>query len=165
EDFSEAIRLQPDHALALLGRAVCHFMNKDYPAVVADCDAVVKQLPGIVRAYELRGSAWRYLGDLDRALADFDEAVRLAPPAVMPYNSRAGVHYARQDYAAAIRDHMEALKRDPRHAGTFNQLGWVWATCPDPDVRNGERARECATRACELTECTEPGHLGTPPAA
>ena len=46
----------------------------------------------------------------------------------MPYNYRAGVHYARKNYAAAIRDHMEALKRDPRHAGTFNQLAWVWST-------------------------------------
>src|SRR5207302_589419 len=62
-------------------------------------------------------------------------------------------------------DHMEALKRDPRSAATFNQLGWVWATCPDPDIRNGERARECATRACELTEWTEPGFLDTLAAA
>jgi serine/threonine-protein kinase len=60
---------------------------------------------------------------------------------------------------------MEALKRDPRHAGTFNQLGWVWATCPDPDVRNGPRAKECATRACELTEWAEPGFLDTLAAA
>jgi serine/threonine-protein kinase len=60
---------------------------------------------------------------------------------------------------------MEALKRDPRHAGTFNQLGWVWSTAPDPDVRNGERARECATRACELTEWGEPGYLDSLAAA
>ena len=53
----------------------------------------------------------------------------------------------------------------PRSAATFNQLGWVWATCPDPDIRNGERARECATRACELTEWTEPGFLDTLAAA
>ena len=83
----------------------------------------------------------------------------------MPYNYRAGVHYARSNYAAAVRDHMEALKRDPRHAGTFNQLAWVWSTCPDPDVRNGQRARECATRACELTEWGEAGFLDTLAAA
>ena len=32
---------------------------------------------------------------------------------------------------------------------------------PDPDVRNGQRARECATRACELTEWAEAGFLDT----
>jgi len=165
EDFTEAIRLAPKHALAHLGRAVCHFVRKDYPAVVADCDASIGLFPGVVRAYELRGAALRHLGDLDGAAANFDEAVRLAPAAVMPYNHRAGVHYARKDYATAVRDHMEALKRDPRHAGTFNQLGWVWATCPDPDVRNGPRAKECATRACELTEWAEAGFLDTLAAA
>jgi serine/threonine-protein kinase len=41
----------------------------------------------------------------------------------------------------------------------------VWATCPDPDVRNGERAKECATRACELTEWSDPGYLDTLAAA
>jgi serine/threonine-protein kinase len=60
---------------------------------------------------------------------------------------------------------MDALKRDPRSSGTFNQLAWIWATCPDPDVRNGDRARECATRACELTEWGEPGYLDTLAAA
>jgi serine/threonine-protein kinase len=165
EDFTEALRLSPDHGLAHVGRAVCHFVKKDYPAAVADCDAAIRLLPNVVRCYELRGSALKHLGDLDAALANFDEAVRLAPTAVMAYNYRAGVHYARKDYAAAVRDHMEALKRDPRHAGTFNQLGWVWATCPDPDVRNGERAKECATRACELTEWAEAGFLDTLAAA
>jgi len=165
DDFTEAARLKPAHWPSLLGRAVCRFVQHDYPGVVADCDAAVALNPGVARAFELRGSAYKFLGDLDAARANFDEAVRLAPAGVMAYNYRAGVHYARGDYAAAVRDHMEALKRDPRHAGTFNQLGWVWATCPDPDVRNGPRARECATRACELTEWAEPGYLDTLAAA
>lgn len=165
EDFSTAIRLKPDHPFALLGRAVCHLMRKDYIAVVVDCDRVLELMPGMVKAYELRGTARRSLGDLAGALVDFNEAIKLAPSAVMPYNYRAGVHYARENYAAAVRDHMEALKRDPRHAGTFNQLAWVWSTCPDPDVRNGQRARECATRACELTEWCEAGFLDTLAAA
>jgi serine/threonine-protein kinase len=165
EDFSEAIRLDPKLGLAYLGRAVCRFLRKEFREVVADCNAAAELFPGIVRCYELRGTALKHLGDFDRALADFDEAVRLAPNSTMAFNSRAGLHYARHDYAAAIRDHMEALKRDPRHAGTFNQLGWLWATCPDPDLRNGERAKECASRACELSEWSEAGFLDTLAAA
>ena len=59
----------------------------------------------------------------------------------------------------------QALKRDPRNAGTFNQLAWIWATCPDPDIRNGRQAHGCATRACELTEWGEPSFLDTLAAA
>lgn len=164
-DFSNAIQVDPNHALARLGRAICLFTREDFPGAIADSDESIRLSPGVVRAYEVRGSAHVRLGNLQEAFDDFSEAIRLAPGMVMPYNCRAGVHYARGEYSAAIREHMEALKRDPRHAGTFNQLGWIWATCPDPDVRNGERARECATRACELTEWTEPGYLDTLAAA
>ena len=30
-------------------------------------------------------------------------------------------------------------------------LAWLLATCPDPKFRNGEKALENATKACELT--------------
>ncbi|QDU22237.1 tetratricopeptide repeat protein [Urbifossiella limnaea] len=164
-DFSAAITRDPQHGPARLGRAVCRFLQKDFAGVVADCDAAVRLLPNVARVFELRGSALRALGRPDEALQNFDEAIRLAPQAAMPFNYRAGAHYAKKDYATAARDHLEALKRDPRNAATFNQLGWVWATCPDPDVRNGPRAKECATRACELTEWAEAGYLDTLAAA
>ena len=32
EDFTESLRLKPDHAFAFLGRAICHLMRKDYAA-------------------------------------------------------------------------------------------------------------------------------------
>ena len=52
-----------------------------------------------------------------------------------------------------------------RTAPTFNYLAWVWSTAPDPTVRNGRRALECATRACELSEWQTPGFLDTLAAA
>ena len=163
--FSEALRLDPMHSWARLGRAICHLEHQNLPAAIADCDRVILELPTVTRSYDVRGTARRALGDLEGALADFNESVRLAPQSVMAYNFRAGVHYARGEYAAAIRDHMEALKRDPRQAGTFNQLAWIWSTAPELEIRNGERARECATRACELSEWSEPGYLDTLAAA
>ena len=164
-DFSEALRREASHSWARLGRAICNLELKEYDEVLKDCDVAVRELPTIPRCYDVRGTARRALGNLEGALADFNESVRLAPQSVMPYNYRAGVHYAKGEYTAAIHDHMEALKRDPRQAGTFNQLAWIWATAPELEVRNGERARECATRACELTEWSEPGFLDTLAAA
>ena len=140
-------------------------MRKDHAAVVADADRVIQLMPELVKAYELRGTARKALGNLAGALADFNEAIKLAPSAVMPYNYRAGVHYARQNYAAAVRDHMEALKRDPRHSGTFNQLGLGLEHLPGPGRAQRPARRECATRACELTEWSEPGFLDTLAAA
>lgn len=165
EDFGAALAIRPDYPFALLERARCRLALRDAVAAEADASAFVKLVPGFAAGYEVRGRARHATGDLTGALADFDEAVKLAPNSLLPYVFRAGVHYARHDYGLAVRDHMEALKCDPRNAVTFNQLAWVWATCPDPDVRNGRQAHGCATRACELTEWAEPGFLDTLAAA
>lgn len=164
--FSEALAIDPNHAGAHLGRAIGRLELKDFAGAIRDCDAVLQRGgPSLHRVYEVRGLAKRSLGDFPGALEDLNDALRLFPQSLRAYHLRAGLHYLMGNYKAAVRDHVESLKRDPRNAGTFNQLAWVWATAPDPEVRNGERARECATRACELTEWSEPGYLDTLAAA
>ena len=164
-DLTESLRLDPESALTLLARATVRLDRKQYAAALADCDGVIRLAPGNARAFSLGGLCRQGLDDLPGAAADFSEAVRLAPTTPLFYNLRAGVLYRQGQYARAVQDHLEALKRDPRSASTFNQMAWIWATAPDPDVRNGRQAKECATRACELSEWQEPGFLDTLAAA
>jgi serine/threonine-protein kinase len=51
QDFSTALRLKPDHALARIGRAMCHLMQKNYVEAIVDCDRAIELLPGIVKSY------------------------------------------------------------------------------------------------------------------
>jgi hypothetical protein len=41
----------------------------------------------------------------------------------------------------------------------YDRRAWVWAACPDPKLRDGKRAVESATKACELTNWREPRFL------
>ena len=164
-DFTTTLKLDPDRVLARLARATVRLGLKRFPEALADCDTVIEALPGLPKGFEIRGMARKFSGDIAGALSDYNEAIRLNPGSLLAYNLRAGIHYQQQQYNKAIQDHLEALKRDPKSAGTFNQLGWIWATAPDPDIRNGTRAKECATRACELTEWQEAGYLDTLAAA
>ena len=164
-DLTHALELAPAAPLTLLARASARFDLGRVAEAAADCDAALALEPDSARGHSLRGMARRQLGDLAGALADFTAAVKLAPDLPGPRNLRAGIHYQLGKYGRAVQDHLDALKCDPRSASTFNQLGWLWATVPDPDVRNGRQARECATRACELTEFQEPGFLDTLAAA
>jgi len=43
----------------------------------------------------------------------------------------------------------------------LNNLAWVLATSPDENLRDGKRAIELATKACELTEYKLPHILST----
>ena len=165
KDLSEALRLEPDSPLAALARATVRFDLGNSTQAIADCDTVLTQSPNTARAFTIRGMCKRRLNDLPGALADYTEAIRNSPEYPGTYNLRAAVYYQQSQYQRAIQDHLDALKRDPRNPATFNQLGWIWATAPDPDVRNGRQAKECATRACELTEWQEAGFMDTLAAA
>ena len=43
----------------------------------------------------------------------------------------------------------------------MNNLAWVLATSPDESLRNGRRAIELATKACEVTDYKQPHILST----
>ena len=62
-------------------------------------------------------------------------------------------------------DWKEAIRIDPRNSVALNEQAWLWATCPDAKYRDGKRAVESATRACELSEWKDENHLGTLAAA
>ena len=55
-------------------------------------------------------------------------------------------------HAEAITDFTRALKLQPEDTTLLNNLAWVLATSPEEGLRDGKRAVELATKACELTE-------------
>lgn len=65
----------------------------------------------------------------------------------------------------AVADLEASLKEDPKNSGVLNNLAWVLATSPEDDVRNGKRAIELATQACEVTDYKRPHVLSTLAAA
>jgi serine/threonine-protein kinase len=164
-DYAKAIQLDPEWPWVRNGRGLVYADRGEHEAAVADFNDAIRLNANHGPSYEYRGESLCKLGRKAEALADFNEAIRLNPDSARLHNRRAMFHYYNRDYGKAVRDHMEALKREPNLAATFNYLGWVYSTAPDQRVRNGRRALECATRACELTEWLSPGYLDTLAAA
>jgi serine/threonine-protein kinase len=151
-----------NRAVALLQHAYC-------AEAIAECDKALELIPkghaARADAQACRAMALVRLGEHARAMADYDEAIR-ANPAFAPYYINRGICHVRQrNYAAAQEDYRRAVSLDPKQVTALNNLAWLWATCPDPDFRNGAQAIECATRACTLAGWKEPNCLGTLAAA
>lgn len=100
------------------------------------------------------------------------QAIKVADELVENEEARASALRIRGDaylsigkHAEAVADLEAALKADPKNSGVLNNLAWVLATSPDDNVRNGKRAIELATKACEETEFKRPHIISTLAAA
>jgi tetratricopeptide (TPR) repeat protein len=69
------------------------------------------------------------------------------------------------EFQKAREDFEEALKIDEKDSLSYNNLAWIWATCPDAKFRDGKKAVEYATKACELTQYKAFGVIDTLAAA
>jgi tetratricopeptide (TPR) repeat protein len=81
------------------------------------------------------------------------------------YFSWGNTHLANKEYDKAIADYTEAIKLDPKDAGPHEWLAWVLATVPKNEIRNGKKAVEHATKACELIDRNNADYLATLSAA
>src|SRR5690606_36200686 len=66
--------------------------------------------------------------------------------------SRGDAYLSIGKQAEAIADYERALKINPDDPGILNNLAWVLATSPRDELRDGKRAIELASKACEVTE-------------
>ena len=76
---SEAIRLEPNNAMAYSNRGNAFDDKKDYVHAIADFDAAIKLDPRYATAFYNRANAKLNAGDKPGAIADYREAVALRP--------------------------------------------------------------------------------------
>ena len=164
-DFTEAIRLRPSFALAYYNRADAYDNQGEYDLAIDDYSEAIRLKPQMADAYNNRGSAYLVQDAYDQAVDDFTEAIRLDPKHAKAFLNRGAAYAERDQYPLAIDDYTESIRLNPNQAGALNSLAWLLATCPDDNHRDGPKAVENATRACELTEWASPLALSTLAAA
>jgi tetratricopeptide (TPR) repeat protein len=159
-DYTKVLAAAPDHFDALRQRGYARFRKGDYAEAMKDYDRAVERRNDDAELRNLRGRTLAKLDRLDEALADFDRAVELSPKYVWPYVNRAAVYASKGDYRRQIQDLEAAVKIDPQIHTPYVSLAWTYATAPDASVRNGRKAIEAATKACELSRWKEANDLG-----
>ncbi len=142
---------EPQTALEYAARAYDWLQAKMYDKVIADCDQAINLGSHAPQPRIYRGIAWREKNDVDKAIADFDEALRLDPDCALAYLVRSSAKSAKHQYDQAAADLAAAVRLDPQNGVLQNARAWMWATCPDGKYRDGKKAIEAATRACEIT--------------
>jgi tetratricopeptide (TPR) repeat protein len=122
-DYTQALRLDPNIALAYNNRGMAYAGKGDYDRAIADYTQALRLDPNIALAHNNRGMAYADKGDYDWAIADYTQALRIDPDLVAVYNNRGMAYAGKRDYDRAIADYTQALRLDPNDADVYNKRG------------------------------------------
>lgn len=109
--------------------------------------------------FDMRASAWEKKGDFAKALADLDQAIRLDSDDAYLFVHRVFLRLELGQEALALQDLAEASRLEPQEPLYYFMQANVLAIFGGDSVRNGKRAVELATKACELSQWRDPFHL------
>ncbi len=146
-----------------LGRALIE--NGDFAPAESIFASARQTDPHNAKAVDGLGYALAMQGRLDEARTRFLEAMRLDPK-----DAYAHLHYAiclsmKHRAREAVAEYRQAVVLDDQLSMAYNNLAWVLAAYPDPQIRNGPEAVTLAERACRLTHDEIPFYVGTLAAA
>jgi Flp pilus assembly protein TadD len=104
-------------------------------------------------------------GNLAAAENEYTELVARFPEDVRWRVALAGIMSQSGRESEAMGQLSEAVYINPNSVEALNNLAWELATSANPELRNGSRAVQLASRACELTQYEETIYVGTLAAA
>lgn len=163
--FTKKVEANPKNGDALHARGVAHILKAEHESAIKDLSEAIRLDPKAAAWWNSRGAAYRAKKDYDKAIADCTEAVRLNPKFTDALNNRGTAYRAKKEYEKALADFHEAIRLDPKDAVGYNTAAWLLSVCPYEKYRNGKKAVELATKACELTHWKRQGYIDTLAAA
>ncbi len=160
-DLDKALALRPGMVQGILMRAVMAAEQGKYAEAIADMQLLSSADPNNVE-WKLQIAQF-YSADKRprKAIEIVDEVLKSHADNAMAIRIRGDAYLSIGDHAKAVADLETALKADPKNGGILNNLAWVLSTSPDDKVRDGKRAIELATQACEATEYKRPHIIST----
>lgn len=164
-DVNAVLKSRPGAPPALRLRAQIHVAQEKVDQAISDLREIVRSDPDDLQTLFQIAILYRSQKNFTKALALFDELLEKTPQAWFVRYGRADAYLSTGKHREALADYNEAVKQQPDDSGMLNNLAWLLATSPMDEVRNGKRAIELATKACELTEYKAPHILSTLAAA
>lgn len=151
EDFSQAIKLDPQNVSAFNDRGTTYRQMGQLEKAKVDFDSVIAKGVRHPAVYTNRGQVWLDLGNVEQAMVDLHIALDLDERYAPAWEASGAAREVMGHIAKAIDDYRVAVDIDPNFALAWNNRAWLLATTPDSSLRNGRQAVAFATKACELT--------------
>ncbi|MFP3042602.1 tetratricopeptide repeat protein [Treponema primitia] len=113
ENFTQALRLDPNFFPAYVQRGQSYSRSGDYEKALADFNTALRLTPDSFEAYYFRGMAYYRKNDYDRAIADFTQSIRLNPNNAGTYYTRSVMYNLKGEMEKGIEDLTQAIRIKP----------------------------------------------------
>jgi tetratricopeptide (TPR) repeat protein len=160
-DLEKVLGKQPDHPAALELRGLIAAERNDYEAAIRDFRKLVAKHPDDAVVIGQLGMLYLAAKQPREAIKRFTRAIELDDAQFVSRRGRSDAEISIGEHQAALADLEKALELKPADDGVLNNLAWLLATSPDDTVRDGQRAIELATKACEETKWKEAHIIST----
>jgi len=160
-DVDEALKLKPGLPDAIRVRSALLAGSGKIGEAVAEMEKLHRDQPK--DPVVLLQLAMLYMAEkkFDDAARAYAEILENAPESWIALRGRGDALLNSGKHAEALADYEKAIALKPDEPGVLNNMAWVLATSPEKELRNGKRALELATKACELTEFKQAHILST----
>lgn len=111
EDFSRAVKLDPNRVDGYIGRANTLNTMGRYEEALIDYDRAIEIDPQLANAYVNRGSVYSHLGQYKKAIADYEKGLELDPKIDDPPSFVQRLFSNTPNTDKGIRKHLEYLKQ------------------------------------------------------
>jgi uracil-DNA glycosylase family 4 len=162
EDYGEAIHLlSKENSENNAKRMIVVATSRQWPDTAKDVLAL---------NFVERADLWSIQQEFEKAIRDLDQAILLDDHGAPSYLCKRGRNWlalqnratAIKDFETAARGFEETIRKSPNKLIALVSLARLLSTCPEEKIRNGNRAIQLATQACEL--CAKlPAWKDTPP--
>ncbi len=156
-DYEKAATIDPRNSSIYQQRAVAWKLAGKLEKAVADFGKAIELKPKNVAAWMGRGFMWFQQQEYQKAVDDFSAAIKIAPDLPQAYNNRGYNRQMLGKLADALADYDRAIELAPKYALAYQNKAWLLSSCSDPKLRNGKKAIQAATTACELSKYQDLG--------
>ena len=163
--FQQALDIRPDFAEAHSKLGIVLLQTGQVDEAIMHFQRALAIRPGLAEAHYNLGKALFKKGREDEAMVHFQRAVQLNPNLANVHSDLGSLLLQKGRVNEALTHYEAALELQPGNAYFLNNLAWVLATCPNPEVRNGARAVELAQKAERLSGGNSSAIVGTLAAA
>jgi len=164
-DLETVLEQEPDLPAALELRGLLAAERQDYSAAILDFRRLAARNPDDTAVIGQLGMLYLAAKQPREAIKRFTRALEIDADNFPCRRGRSDAAISIGDHPAALADLEKAHALRPDDSGVLNNLAWLLATSPDADLRDGKRAIELATKACEETEWKEAHIISTLAAA